>query len=177
MRCIAVSVLCLGIMLAFVAPAYAENLDEADIRKIYAVFVADIRDPEKSLSHMRERLTDDFKLSTKSTQFIGGAAPVESSDSLNKSQMLEATDAGYKSMAIDKYKYDVVSIQLVKDKNIAYVSSTASNSGAIKLPIGNGRFMSAFYDQGQGCVDTVKLVESILKIAQSECLTRISVRK
>ena len=81
------------------------------------------------------------------------------------------------TMKMDSYESTIASIQYSGDKKFAYVKDASTSAGTVSIPAQAGQFDTLNYEAKESCSHIMSLVDSKIKIMQSQCDDQIAFKK
>lgn len=158
-------------------PAYAETLDDASIRALYAEAATNVGDPQKTRAFMEQRLDEHYSVKIHLIQDIGGAPEQDATSNFIKVEVIENALRGYGVMQADHYKNRIVKIKRAKDGASVYVTDETVSSGTISVALPGGGYKAARYAEAESCVKQLGMVGGTLKFLQGACNEKFAVKE
>jgi len=162
------------------APAYSQKSDrltEAGIREFYAELPTLFKKPyEQFVQEYSNRASDDLKITNKTTISLPGQPPTQTTEELNKQQLLDGLPKAYQAASKAKLWTQVISVKIAQDGMTAEVQEISRIQG-ITAP-GADVAHPIVANSTETCTDYIKFEPGVgIQVSMSNCEVAVSVEQ
>ena len=171
------SVIALESALAPARSQSADKITEAAVRQYYAELPNLFKRPyEQFARSYADRASDNLKIVNKTTIFLEGQPPTETTETMNKQQLMQGSQQAWQAAQSARLSSQIMSIKISEDGRTARVRETSMINGMSAPGADAAHAMKA--DSQETCVDDLALETGIgIQTVHSECMVSVKVAK